>query len=240
MDVTKAQQLIGYVRVSTSEQAGSGLGLAAQEAKVRDAAERDGHQLVEVIADAGEHGTTLEGPGLRRALAMIAAGEADGLIAAKLDRVSRSVIDFATLLEWFNTARAALVILDPQIDTTTPSGRLVANVFAAVAEWEADTIAQRTRDALGARKASGAPGGRPAVAQDPVLAERIGAMRAEGLTLRAIAEALNAAGTPTVRGGRMWQVSAVHSVLGYKRPPASRRPTDLPDPRPRRRARRTV
>lgn len=233
----KPLRLVGYVRVSTEEQASSGLGLAAQDAKLRDAASRDGHQLVEVVTDAGEHGTSLQRPGLRAALERIAAGDADGLIASKLDRVSRSVIDFATLLAWFGEAGASLVILDPAIDTTTPSGRLVANVFASVAEWEADTIAQRTRDALGAKRTAGERVGRASVAEHPELVERIQALRAEGLTLRAVGDRLNAEGVPTLRGAERWQVSAVQATLGYRRPPA-RRNTDLPDPRPRRRASR--
>jgi DNA invertase Pin-like site-specific DNA recombinase len=229
-------RLIGYVRVSTAEQARSGLGAAAQRAKIAEAVARDGHQIVDVIADDGEHGTSLQRPGLHRALEAIAAGEADGLVAVKLDRVSRSVVDFGTLLAWFTEAKAALVILDPAIDTTTAAGRLVANVFASVAEWEADTITERTRDALAAKRARGERIGRPAVVEDARLAKRIRSMRDRGMTLRAIADKLNEDGVPTVRSAARWQVSAVQSVLGYRRPPG-RRNADLPDPRPRRRTR---
>jgi len=231
--MTKALRLIGYTRVSTSEQARSGLGAGAQRRRITEAVERDGHQLVEVIADDGESGKTLSRPGLRRALEAIAAGEADGLVVAKLDRVSRSVIDFASLLEWFIDAKAHLVILDPAMDTSTAAGRLVANVFASVAAWEAEVIAERTIDALATKRAAGEQVGRPAVVDDPKLAKRIRALRAKGVSLRGIAAQLDADGVPTVRGGEHWQVSAVQSVLGYKRPRPRR--TDLPDPRPRRR-----
>jgi DNA invertase Pin-like site-specific DNA recombinase len=232
-------RLIGYVRVSTAEQARSGLGAAAQRAKIAEAVARDGHELVEVIADDGEHGTSLQRPGLHRALSAIAADDADGLVAVKLDRVSRSVVDFGTLLGWFTEAKAALVILDPGIDTTTAAGRLVANVFASVAEWEADTITERTRDALAAKRARGERIGRAAVVDDANLAKRIRALRSKGMTLRAIADKLTADCVPTVRGGARWQVSAVQSVLGYRRPPA-RRNTELPDPRPRKRSRKAA
>ena len=153
--------------------------------------------------------------------------------------MSRSVVDFGTLLAWFTEAKAALVILDPGIDTTTAAGRLVANVFASVAEWEADTITERTRDALAAKRARGERIGRPAVIEDAALATRIRAMRAKGMKLRDIADELTADGVPTVRGGARWQVSAIQSVLGYRRPSA-RRNTELPDPRPRRRTRKAT
>src|SRR5204863_10202181 len=125
--------------------------------------------------------------GLRRALERIAAGEAGGLLAAKLDRLSRSVVDFGVLLEWFTEAGATLVALDLGLDTSTPGGRLVANVFASVAEWERDIIAARTRDGLAAARAQGRSISRPAVADDPALARRIERMRARGMTLQAIA-----------------------------------------------------
>ncbi len=234
--MTKAPlRLIAYTRVSTDEQARSGLGAAAQRAKIAEAVARDGHELVEIIADT-ESGKTLQRPGLHRALESIAAGEADGLIASKLDRVSRSLIGFATLLAWFSRAEKTLIILDPSIDTSSPSGRFTANIFASVAELEREMIAQRTTDALVAKRAAGGQIGRAAVVDDPKLAKRIRAMRAKGMTMRAIADRLTADGVPTVRGAPRWQVGAVQSVLGYRRPP-KRDNGDLPDPRPRRRTR---
>ncbi len=232
-------RLIGYTRVSTAGQARSGLGAAAQRTRITEAVAHDGYELVEMIADDGEHGTSLQRPGLRRALEAIAAGEADGIIAAKLDRLARSLPDFGDLLAWFADAQATLIVLDPSMDTSTASGRLVVSVFAAVAAWEAEVIAERTRDALGAKRGKGEQIGRAAVIDDPKLAKRIRAMRAKGMTMRAIADKLTADGVPTVRGGARWHVSAVQSVLGYRRRPR-RRNANLPDPRPRRRTRNAV
>lgn len=130
--------VIGYTRVSTAEQARNGYGLDAQEAAIRDEAERRGWPLLRVIRDEGVSGESLDRPGIREALERIAAGEAGGLVAAKLDRLSRSLVDFGTLLDWFTDAGATLVALDLGLDTSTPGGRLVANVFASVAEWERD------------------------------------------------------------------------------------------------------
>lgn len=117
----------------------------------------------------------------------------------------------------------------PPLDTSTPSGRLVANAFSAVAEWEGDVIADRTSAALQAKRATGpiSPG-RPVVIDDSELAAHIRALRDDGATLAAIAEALTAERAQTVRGGERWRASSVQSVLGYKRPAARGKRTDLP------------
>jgi len=160
------------------------------------------------------------------------------LIVSKLDRLSRSVIDFATLLSWFTTeAEATLVALDVGIDTSSAGGRLVANVFASVAEWERDTIADRTRAGLAAARAEGKPISRAAVTDRPELLERIERMRAEGMTLQAIADALNAEGVPTLRGGEKWRHSSVQAAAGYRRRRPRQRTAKLPAVKRRRRTR---
>jgi len=217
-------RLIGYCRVSTGEQARSGLGLAAQRRTIKAAAKAHGWELLDVVQDEGASGKDLDRPELRAALERIAAGDADGLVAAKLDRITRSVLHFATLLGWFDRARATLIALDLGIDTSTPGGRLVANVFASVAEWERDTIAARTKDGLAALRAEGKPISRSAVEDQPLLKIRIATMRSDGMTYQAIADALNAEGVATLRGGAEWRVSSIQTAAGYKRPPA--RPHD--------------
>lgn len=226
-------RVFGYVRVSTIEQASSGAGIAAQTSALRRECEHRGWDLVEVIVDEGRTGKTLDRPGLTNALERIVAGEASGLVATKLDRLSRSVVGFSTLLQWFQDARATLVVLDPAIDTSTPSGRLVANVFASVAEWEADVIADRTREGLRAMREEGRAISRPAVLDQPELAKRVQAMRSAGMTYQAVADQLNAEGVQTLRGGAQWRVSSVQAACGYRRPPRVRPPADLPVPRRR-------
>jgi DNA invertase Pin-like site-specific DNA recombinase len=228
-------KMVAYCRVSTGKQAKSGLGLEAQKRNITATAELQGWEIVGWKVDRGETGKNTDRAGFKAALELIADGKADGLVVAKLDRVCRSVIDFAQLLEWFASGKKVLAILDPAIDTSTPSGRLVANVFAAVAEWEADVIAERTSSALSAKRSSGLSISRPAVVDDAALAGRIRAMRDKGLSLGAIAEQLNADGIPTLRGGAEWRASAVQSALGYKRP-KTRKPADLPVIRRRRAA----
>ncbi len=231
-----SQRVLGYARCSTSEQAESGLGIAAQEATIRSECQRRGWELVEVVADEGESGKSLDRPGMQTVLERIARHEVDGLVAAKLDRISRSVRDFADLLEWFGATGASLVAVDVGVDTSTPGGKLVCGVFSAVSEWERDVIASRTRDGLAALRAQGRPISRAAVADNPKLAKRIRKMREAGQTYQAIADALNKDKVPTLRGATQWTVSGVRGAAGYARPRARKKAAMLPSVgRPRRR-----
>jgi len=229
------QRVLGYARCSTSEQAESGLGIAAQEATIRSECQRRGWELVEVVTDEGESGKSLDRPGLQAALKRIADREVDGLVAAKLDRISRSVRDFADLLEWFSATGASLVAVDVGVDTSTPGGKLVCGVFSAVSEWERDVIASRTRDGLAALRAKGKPISRAAVADNPRLAKRIRKMRESGMTYQAIADALNKERVPTLRTAKTWTVSGVRGAAGYTRPRGRKKAAALPSVgRPRR------
>lgn len=230
--------MIGYARVSTDEQAMTGLGLADQEKRIREMAKPHGWELTQVIRDEGLSAGTLERPGLYRALGLIAAGRADGLVVAKLDRLTRSIRDFCELIDWMEEAGAALVMLEPDVDTSTASGRLLAHVMVAFAELERRMIGDRTRVALAAKRARGEATGRPALADDPALVARVFELFAEHPSLSEVARLLTAEGWPTVRGGRVWRASALQRIVGYERPPARRRRAELPDiPRRRRRTR---
>ena len=94
--------------------------------------------------------------------------------------------------------------------------RLNRSALATVSAWERERLSERTRKGLAAARERGATG-RPAVSDSPELVERITTMRASGMTLQAIADALNAQGPPTVRGGAHWRPSSVQAALGYKR-----------------------
>lgn len=224
--------MAAYIRVSTNDQASDGYGLAAQRSAIEKECERRGWALRATFSDEGLSGKNLDRPALKEALSFVAAGHATGLAVSKLDRISRSVADTASLLAWFKDSERTLIALDLGIDTSTPGGRLVANVFASVGEWEAEVIAQRTKDGLQAARDAGRPISRPAVVDDPELADRIRALRSAGLTLREIAETLNADGVPTLRGGSTWRPSSIQSVVGPKRRAARRKAIDLPKATP--------
>lgn len=140
--------LLGYIRVSTEEQASSGAGLEAQRQALSLASDSREWSLLDVISDAGVTGSHLKRPGLEHALERIEAGEADGLVVAKLDRLSRSLMDFSTLMDRSRRKGWAIVALDVGVDTTTPSGEMIASVMATFAQFERRLIGQRTKDAL--------------------------------------------------------------------------------------------
>jgi DNA invertase Pin-like site-specific DNA recombinase len=205
-------RVIGYVRVSTEEQADSGAGLEAQRAAIAAEAERRGWQLVEVYEDAGASGKSLKRPGLAEALAAVERGDASAVIVAKLDRLSRSVHDFASVMERAQRRGWALVALDLGVDTTTPAGELVAHVMASVAQWERRVIGQRTAEALAVRRAQGVKLGRPRL-MPPKVRTQIVRERKAGATLTSIAAKLNARGVPTAQGGKQWYPSTVAAAL---------------------------
>lgn len=221
--------MIAYLRVSTDEQAMSGLGMEGQQEALRRAFAYRGWELVDTVRDDGVTGSTLQRPGLQRALRLIAAGAADGLVVAKLDRLTRSMRDFCELIDWFEDARSALAMLEPDVDTSTPAGRAVAHVMVAFAEMERGMIAARTKTALQAKRARGESIGRPAIADRPELAQRIRHMReVQDMTFQAIADRLSSERVPTARGAATWRPSSVQAAAGYRRPPAPRRRAALP------------
>jgi len=201
---------IGYCRVSTDTQVESGAGLDAQEAALRAEAQRHGWQL-EIVTDAGLSGATLKRPALADALARLDRGEADVLIASKLDRVSRSVRDFAGLLDRAQRKGWRLVLLDLG-DTSTAAGEMTANVIASAAQYERRLISQRTKEGLAAKRAQGVRLGRPSVLPAEVVTHIMAAHRA-GASLRAIAADLTAQGVSTAHGGNTWHASTVRAVL---------------------------
>src|SRR5450755_311183 len=202
--------VIGYVRVSTEEQGLSGAGLQAQRAAIIAECERRGWELIEIAEDVGS-GKTLKRPGIRAALDTLAVGDASALVVAKLDRLSRSMVDFAGLMATAQKQSWALVALDVQVDTTSPSGEAMAHMLATFAQFERRLISERTKQALAQKRASGVRLGAPPEI-DASVATRIRDERAAGSTLREIAERLNNDGVPTARGGR-WRASTLQRVL---------------------------
>ncbi len=203
---------IGYLRVSTDDQAGSGAGLAVQRAAILAEAERRGWHLVDVIEDAGFSGKSLKRPGIMAALEALRSKRADTLVVAKLDRLSRPMLDFAALMQRSTKEGWCLVALDLGVDTTTPAGEAMANVMATFAQFERRLISQRTKDALAVKRAQGVRlGRRSTLSRDTVV--RIVQERGEGSTLQAIADGLTSDGVVTGQGGKRWYPSSVRAVI---------------------------
>ncbi len=182
--------VLGYLRVSTEEQAASGLGLANQRRAIAQEAQQRHWSNIEFVTDDGYSAKSLARPGISAALARLRRGEAGVLVVSKLDRLSRSLLDFAGLMETAKREGWRLVVLDVAIDTTTASGALMANVMASFAEYERRLISDRTSAALQAKKAQGHRLGRPRVTSQEVI-RRVRRQRLDGLSLRAIADGLN-------------------------------------------------
>jgi DNA invertase Pin-like site-specific DNA recombinase len=216
-------QLIGYVRVSTSRQGRSGLGLEAQREALERFATAEGFELARVFVEVetGKGSDALDRrPELAAALAE-ARRRKCAVAVAKLDRLSRDVHFISGLMA--ERVPFLVVELGPDVDP------FILHLFAALAQKERAMISARTRDALGRAKARGVKLGGPklaearkiAVASIEAAADRHAAnvlpiireiQRAGASSLRAVADALNARGVSTARGGR-WYAMTVRNVL---------------------------
>lgn len=203
---------IAYIRVSTEEQRDSRAGLEAQRAAIRDECKRRGWKLSKVIEDAGHSARNLRRPGIEEALDRLKAGKAEALVVAKLDRLSRSMLDFTALMDRAGKEGWALVALDAPVDTTTPAGEAMANVLATFAQFERRLIGQRTKEALAQKRKEGVTLGRPSGLPRRVVG-RIKRERKTGATLAAIADGLNGDGVATGQGGKKWWPATVRAVL---------------------------
>lgn len=208
----EGDKVIGYVRVSTADQGIHGAGSDAQRRAIREECKRRGWQLARIEEDEKSGKSVKNRPGLARALTACRGGEVAGVMVAKLDRLSRSLVDFARLLEDAQQHGYNVVALDLGVDLSTPAGEFLANVMASAAQWERRIIGQRTKDALAERRAQGVTLGRP-VTIDARLARRIRSMRSRGKTLQAICDKLNADGVATARGGAVWRPTSLRAVL---------------------------
>jgi len=209
------KKIIGYTRVSTKGQADSGLSLEAQRLKIQQYAELYDLELVGIIEDAGHSAKTLDRPGLVELLGALKAGKADGVIICKLDRLTRSVSDMATLIDnhFGEKSNHSLMSVGDNIDTRTAAGRLMLNVLVSVAQWEAETTSERTSLALKAKRARGEfAGGRLAYGQknqggkivanpdEQRVYTEAKRLKKAGLSLRTIATELEKSGFVNRRG----------------------------------------
>ncbi len=203
---------LAYVRVSTEEQADSGLGVAAQRAAILADCARRGWDEPTFIVDEGYSAKNLDRPGITQVLDALGSGAASTVMVAKLDRLSRSLLDFAGLVERARREGWELIALDTPVDMSTPTGEMMAAIVATFGQYERRLIADRTKGALRAKKAAGARLGRPRLLPDATL-YRIGAMHDAGASVRAIASILTDEAVPTATGGAIWHPTAVGRAL---------------------------
>ncbi|BDE15160.1 MULTISPECIES: recombinase family protein [Mycobacterium] len=201
--------MFGYTRVSTDEQADRRNGLEAQAETIGAEATRRGWN-VEHFADEGVSGKAI-GPKLAEVLQLLASGQGDGLVVAKLDRLSRSIVNAANIIEAAQAQGWSLVILDLGVDLTTAAGRMMAMNLVNFAQYERELISERTKSALAAKKRRGERIGRPRAASASVV-RRIVQDRNAGWTYDAIASALTAEKVLSPLGNPVWQPSTVRRI----------------------------
>ncbi|MBI4511493.1 MAG: recombinase family protein [Deltaproteobacteria bacterium] len=187
--------------------------------------------------DGGFTGGNLERPALQRLMENIDRGEVDMVVVYKVDRLSRSLLDFARLMEKFEKKSIGFVSITQHFDTSTSMGRLVLNVLLSFAQFERELISERTRDKIAAARRRGKWTGGP-----PVLGYRVDTdkralavvpeeaavvklafdLYSKMRSIGAVAEKLNALGHTQKRhatkkgkrvGGHAWDKNAVHRLL---------------------------
>lgn len=208
-----AGKLVGYIRVSTEGQAEGGHSLAGQEARLREACERSGFELVAVMSDVAS-GTKTDRDGLAEAQAAVLAGDAEGLVFAKLDRVTRSMMHGAHLVDWARVGGYTLLSADEGV--MVRRGDLVNEAlpfFLALAQVERERISRRTKEGLAAARSKGVRLGNAirTEASDPA-AIRARELRSQGWPIAKVAETLNAEGHRTARGN-LWASGNTYTLL---------------------------
>ena len=166
---------------------------------------------VEWVEDRGYSAKSLKRPGIADALDRLKAGDVSVLVVSKMDRLSRSLLDFASIMQRAQREGWALVALASPADLTTASGEAMAGVMAVFAQLERRLIGERTKAALAQKRAEGVKLGRPRLLPDAVV-ERIRNEREREQSFAAIAASLNAEGVPTAQGGAQWWPATVRKV----------------------------
>jgi DNA invertase Pin-like site-specific DNA recombinase len=186
--------------------------LEAQALALKAHAAAAGARL-ELLVETGSGSSVKARRTLQYALEELGAGRANALVVAKLDRLSRSTLDYLKMAEKAQREGWKLVVLDSPVDASTPHGRAMGTMQSVFSQLERELIAARTREALAAKKAQGARLGAPRNERAPLLAAEATTLREEGLTLQAIADQWNEHGIETLRGGSEWRPSGIAKLL---------------------------
>jgi site-specific DNA recombinase len=221
------KEALGYVRVSSDEQADSGLGLQAQRQRIVAFCEVKGLRLADVYEDAGVSGgkPLASRPSGSRLLNAARRGKVV-VVVAKLDRLFRSVADAASVIADFDKKGIELVAIAEGFDMTNPYGRAMAQMASVFAELERAMIRERTRSAMDVKRSRGqrisghapfgwdfGPDGLLVVnAREQMVIAWMRRLRAEGISYRGIAARLDDEGILPKRG-RRWIHTTVKSIL---------------------------
>ena len=222
----RALVVVGYIRVSTEEQAESGSSLGVQRRKITEYASVYGLPLSEVIEDGGQSAKDMNRPGVQRILQMIQKRDVSTIIVHKLDRLTRSVRDLGTILDLCEKKGIALMSVEEKLDTSCAAGRMVLNIMATVSQWEREVIGERTATVLRAKREnrqkfnSTAPYGfrfdGPAMIEEPTEQAVVNSVRqlcGEGKGYREVGRELARQGFKTRSGSSTWNAQTVKNIL---------------------------
>jgi len=207
---------VGYCRVSSEDQAKSGISLPAQRAQLKAFCQARRWQLIEVLADEGISGKSMRNrPGLQAVLTMLQEHRADVLIITKLDRLSRSVRDiFALVEDEFASNGSSLVSIGENLDATTAMGKAFIGIIAVLAQMEREQIAERTKAALDHIKSTGRHLGRIAFGKKLDSGGRLVADRdAQNALRRARRMRASGASWREISGAMGWSMSQARTRL---------------------------
>jgi site-specific DNA recombinase len=144
----KKMKAIGYVRVSTEEQAREGISLENQKVKICTYCDLHNFELETIIEDAGKSGKDLNREGVQELIQKVKDKRIGAVLVYKLDRLSRKVIDTLNLIELMKKNHVEFHSIIDSIDTKTAMGKFFINIMASLAQMERDLISERTKDAL--------------------------------------------------------------------------------------------
>jgi len=215
---------IGYVRVSTEDQAREGVSLDSQKAKIRTYCGLKDMDLVEIIEDAGISAKNLKRPGAQKVLEMVRQKKVDAVVVYKLDRMFRSTVDALEITKRFDKLGVSFHSIEETLDTQSALGNFFFTLTAALAEMERRLIGERTQVALQQKKAMGecvghvpfgyrlAEDGKHLTkdSDEQLILKEINKLRSRGLSLRQIAHELNA--RDISNRGAIWNHSSVSRV----------------------------
>jgi site-specific DNA recombinase len=215
---------IGYIRVSTDEQAKEGMSLENQEQKIRDYCKLKDFEILKIIQDAGISAKNLRRPGAQKVIEMAQDKMIDAVIVYKLDRMFRSTVDALETTKQFDKLNVSFHSIEETIDTKSAMGKFFFTLTAALAEMEREIIGERTRDVLQRKKANGEVYGHVPFgfkkfkgkllshdAEQKIVQTVLG-MRQKGMNYSMISRELNLMGLKTKKGNR-WYPQTVKNVV---------------------------
>ena len=218
---------LGYVRVSTEDQAKEGVSLDNQKAKIQAYCQLKDLELQEIIEDAGISAKNLKRPGVQKVLKLARRKEIDAIVVYKLDRIFRSTVDALETTKAFDKWGVSFHSIEETLDTRSAMGRFFFTLTAALAEMERRLIGERTKAALSHKRSRNEKTGGDIpfgfdLTADGLLVKNereqrviriIKKLHGQGFSLRRICTELEREGHKTKRGNAAWHPQSVAHII---------------------------